>query len=82
MPGRSVTQLGEGWINLAHDLNGELIVRCRPRAALAGPAAQHERAEFYARCSVFENLAYGIEHERAHYVESSLASMEWLFPPR
>jgi hypothetical protein len=37
---------------------------------------------FYARCSVLEDLAYGIETERDRYVENSRAAMEWLFPAR
>ncbi|MEU2617151.1 phosphotransferase [Streptomyces sp. NPDC007157] len=44
-------------------------------------AALGERAVFYARCSVFEDLAHGIETEQSDYVEKSLAAMEWLFPP-
>jgi hypothetical protein len=39
-----------------------------------------ERAAFYARCSVFEDLTYGIETGRERYVEKCLAAMEWLFP--
>ncbi|MFD8421904.1 phosphotransferase family protein [Streptomyces sp. NPDC059466] len=39
-----------------------------------------ERAVFYARCGVFEDLAYGIETEQGKYVDKSLAAMEWLFP--
>jgi len=39
-----------------------------------------ERAVFYARCSVFEDLAYGIETGRDKYVDKCLAAMEWLFP--
>jgi aminoglycoside phosphotransferase (APT) family kinase protein len=39
-----------------------------------------ERAVFYARCSVFEDLAYGIETGRGRYVDKSLAAMAWLFP--
>ncbi|MGC4983526.1 phosphotransferase family protein [Streptomyces sp. DT193] len=44
-------------------------------------AALSERAVFYARCSVFEDLAHGIETEQGKYVDKSLAAMEWLFPP-
>jgi aminoglycoside phosphotransferase (APT) family kinase protein len=43
-------------------------------------AALTERAVFYARCSVFEDLAYGIETRRDSYVDKSLAAMPWLFP--
>ncbi|MET8286210.1 aminoglycoside phosphotransferase family protein [Streptomyces sp. NPDC051639] len=57
------------------------------RAAISGYrtdaddlAALSERAVFYARCSVFEDLAHGIETEQDKYVDKSLAAMEWLFP--
>jgi hypothetical protein len=39
-----------------------------------------ERAVFYARCSVFEDLAYGIRTGRHQYADKSLAAMAWLFP--
>jgi aminoglycoside phosphotransferase (APT) family kinase protein len=42
--------------------------------------ALSERAAFYARCSVFEDLAYGVETGRGKYVDQCLAAMEWLFP--
>ncbi|MET8410303.1 phosphotransferase [Streptomyces sp. NPDC005195] len=58
------------------------------RAAISGYrtdaddlAALGERAVFYARCSVFEDLAHGIETEQGKYVDKSLAAMDWLFPP-
>jgi aminoglycoside phosphotransferase (APT) family kinase protein len=40
-----------------------------------------ERAVFYARCRVFEDLAYGLEMGREAYAEKSLAALAWLFPP-
>lgn len=40
-----------------------------------------ERARFYARCSVFEDLAYGLQTGRDRYVDKSLAALAWLFPP-
>ncbi|MFE2585775.1 phosphotransferase family protein [Streptomyces sp. NPDC059378] len=43
-------------------------------------AALGERAVFYARCSLLEDLAYGIETERRTYVDKSLAALAWLFP--
>jgi aminoglycoside phosphotransferase (APT) family kinase protein len=43
--------------------------------------ALRQRAVFYARCSVFEDLAYGITTGQDKYAEKSLAAMEWLFPP-
>jgi aminoglycoside phosphotransferase (APT) family kinase protein len=39
-----------------------------------------QRAIFYARCSVFEDLAYGIEMGRRSFVDNSIAACEWLFP--
>ena len=43
-------------------------------------AALEERARFYARCSVFEDLAYGLQTGRDRYVDKSLAALAWLFP--
>jgi aminoglycoside phosphotransferase (APT) family kinase protein len=51
------------------------------RTAANDVAALGERAVFYARCSVFEDLAYGIETGRDRYVDKSLAALQWLFPP-
>ena len=39
-----------------------------------------ERAVFYARCKLLEDLAYGIRTGRDSYVDNSLAAMAWLFP--
>jgi aminoglycoside phosphotransferase (APT) family kinase protein len=39
-----------------------------------------ERAVFYARCSVFEDLAYGLETGQERYLDKSVAAMAWLFP--
>jgi aminoglycoside phosphotransferase (APT) family kinase protein len=52
----------------------------RYRMDADGVAALTERAAFYARCSVFEDLAYGVETGRHAYVDKCLAAMEWLFP--
>ncbi|GAA2853806.1 hypothetical protein Acy02nite_50030 [Actinoplanes cyaneus] len=53
----------------------------RDLGPLAPPPAEfRERAVFYARCSVLEDLAYGIEAGRRRYAEKSLAALEWLFP--
>jgi aminoglycoside phosphotransferase (APT) family kinase protein len=43
-------------------------------------AGLRERAVFYARCGVFEDLAYGVETGRDPYVDKSLAALSWLFP--
>jgi aminoglycoside phosphotransferase (APT) family kinase protein len=39
-----------------------------------------QRAVFYARCSVFEDLAYGLQQRQDRYVLSSTAALDWLFP--
>ena len=54
-------------------------------AALANyPADQRgaigERAEFYARCSVLEDLAWGDAAGREPYVRKGLEALGWLFP--
>jgi aminoglycoside phosphotransferase (APT) family kinase protein len=43
------------------------------------PGGLRERAVFYARCSVFEDMAYGLETSRERYVTKSLVALEWLF---
>jgi aminoglycoside phosphotransferase (APT) family kinase protein len=63
---------------LYRDLGPAALRRYRNDASDA--AALTERAVFYARCSVFEDLAYGVETGRDKYVDKSLAAMEWLFP--
>jgi aminoglycoside phosphotransferase (APT) family kinase protein len=50
------------------------------RADTRDLAALNERAVFYARCSVLEDLAYGMETGRDKYLDKSLAAMGWLFP--
>ncbi len=51
------------------------------RAGDRNAAGLHERAVFYARCSVLEDLAHGLETGRDQYVDKSIAAMDWLFPP-
>lgn len=43
-------------------------------------AALSDRAVFYARCGVLEDLAYGIETRRDKYLDNSLGALHWLFP--
>ena len=45
----------------------------------AGDGGLRERAVFYARCSVLEDLAHGHDNGRRQYVEKSLAAFGWLF---
>lgn len=43
------------------------------------PEHLRDRAVFYARCGVLEDLAYGLSTGEQVYVEKSLASLGWLF---
>ena len=43
-------------------------------------AALRNRAVFYARCSVFEDLAFGLDTGRYAYVTKCVSAMQWLFP--
>jgi aminoglycoside phosphotransferase (APT) family kinase protein len=49
-------------------------------APSAPDVAARARAEFYARCSVLEDLRYGIDTGRQSYVGKSIAALTWLFP--
>jgi aminoglycoside phosphotransferase (APT) family kinase protein len=57
--------------------------------ALAAALAQYgsaatdqlvDRAMFYARCGVFEDLAFGLETGRTRYTDKCLRALHWLFP--
>jgi len=38
------------------------------------------RADFYARCSVLEDMAYGLQDGHAKYLDKCLPALNWLFP--
>jgi aminoglycoside phosphotransferase (APT) family kinase protein len=38
-----------------------------------------DRARFYARCSLLEDLAYGIEFAKPSFVDKSIESLRWVF---
>jgi aminoglycoside phosphotransferase (APT) family kinase protein len=44
------------------------------------PEQLRSRAEFFARCSVFEDLGHGVDTEDFRYVDKSLGALNWLFP--
>ncbi len=56
-----------------------LLYRDLGPVVLPGETDLHERAAFYARCTVLEDLAYGVETGLTPYVDKSVAAMEWLF---
>lgn len=39
----------------------------------------YERAVYYARCMVFEDLSYGLTRGRPQYVDKSFTALAWLF---
>jgi hypothetical protein len=43
-------------------------------------AAAGERAAFYARCAVLEDLAHGVATGQDAYASKSRAALGWLFP--
>jgi len=66
-----------------------LLYRDLGPAALAAGLASYragdvsgirERAVFYARCAVLEDLAHGVATGQDAYVSKSLAALGWLFP--
>ncbi len=38
------------------------------------------RVGFYARCSVLEDMAYGLQDGHAKYLDKCLQALNWLFP--
>jgi aminoglycoside phosphotransferase (APT) family kinase protein len=50
------------------------------RTGVNDPVTLRERAVFYARCGLLEDLAYGIEAGQGKYVDKSLGALAWLFP--
>jgi len=58
-----------------------LLYRDLGPSALPRAVDLRERAVFYARCSVVEDLAYGLESVRDKYVTKCLRSLPWLFGP-
>ena len=52
------------------------------RTRFAADPAIGDRALFYARCSVFEDLAYGLHPEHRMYFDKSVTALTWLFPPQ
>ena len=58
-----------------------LLYRDLGPAALPREPGLRERAVFYGRCAVVEDLAYGLESAREKYVTKCLRSLPWLFGP-
>jgi aminoglycoside phosphotransferase (APT) family kinase protein len=72
------------FVDPAYDF-GRLLRDLGPAALDAALAAYgsdepRERAEFFARCTVFEDMAYGRDANQPLYVDLSLSAVDWLFP--
>ncbi|GAA2049125.1 aminoglycoside phosphotransferase family protein [Polymorphospora rubra] len=65
------------------DLGPAALETALDAAGRAGPDRDRlrDRATFYARCGVLEDLVYGFEApDREAYVDKCLATLHWLFP--
>jgi len=45
-----------------------------------GGSDLRERAIFYGRCAVFEDIAHGLETGKRMYAQNAIAALGWLFP--
>lgn len=68
---------------LLRDLGPEALDVALTAYAEAGgsPVEYVERARFYARCTLLEDLAFGHSEGRSVYVDKSLAAWAWTFSP-
>jgi aminoglycoside phosphotransferase (APT) family kinase protein len=79
----AVTDAATDFGRLARDLGPASLEGAIAAYGAAGgvdDAGLRERASFYARCLLLEDLAYGVETGEAAYAEKSLAALEWCFP--
>jgi aminoglycoside phosphotransferase (APT) family kinase protein len=65
---------------LYRDLGPAALAAALTAYRAGDPAALRERAAFYARCSLLEDLAYGSQTGLSVYTDKSLAALQWLFP--
>ena len=65
---------------LYRDLGPAALAAALASYRAGDPAAVGQRAVFYARCRLWEDLAYGRQTGRSAYIDKSLAALDWLFP--
>ena len=65
---------------LYRDLGPDALTAALAAYPLTDDQDVAERARFYARCSLFEDLAFGLETSRDRYLTKSLRALDWLFP--
>lgn len=84
---RSVAKLGEGWDNVVHEVNGELVVRRSRDADVARRSATTRREvellEAVAELpgEPLEDLAYGFRTGQRRYADAGLAHLPRTFAP-
>lgn len=76
----AVTDPATDFGRLARDLGPASLDAALAAYGAGDDVALRERAWFYARCLLLEDLAYGLETGEAAYVEKSLAALAWCFP--
>jgi aminoglycoside phosphotransferase (APT) family kinase protein len=67
---------------LYRDLGPEVLAEAVSAYSSRGRIAEGElieRAMFYGKCRVFENIAYGITVGQREYTDEGLASLQWMF---
>lgn len=65
---------------LFRDLGPDGLAAALASYRAVDPAALGQRAAFYARCGVLEDLAYGVRPGISAYLDNGLAALDWLFP--
>jgi aminoglycoside phosphotransferase (APT) family kinase protein len=65
---------------LLRDLGPTALITALRHYDRGDVAGISERAMFYARCTVFEDLAHGIATDQEAYVAKCRAAIAWLFP--
>ncbi|HSI94229.1 MAG TPA: aminoglycoside phosphotransferase family protein [Jiangellaceae bacterium] len=64
---------------LYRDLGPAVFERTLAHYRVPFSAADRERAVFYARCALVEDIAYGYRADARRYAEAGLAHLEWTF---
>ena len=80
--GGDVPPRGGGVLSRADDVpsrGGEVPSRGGDVPSAGGDAGLVRRAEFYARCGLIADLAYGVASGRAEYTTKSLTGLAWIF---
>jgi aminoglycoside phosphotransferase (APT) family kinase protein len=61
------------------DLGPEVFRETRRAYTANADAELEQRAVFYSKCGVLEDLAYGVAHKKDTYIHKCLTSLRWLY---